>query len=277
MQIQNRFELPVPPDMSWTVVTDLPRVASCLPGAQITEIRPDGTHHGTVAVALGPASLSFAGDARVVDADPEARQLVVQASGGERRGRGRASARIHVQLEPTAEGTRVTVNADLELTGAVAQYGRRGGMLEDVSELLIEDFVVALREEILHGEPSEVRLTSRTETVAAPLEQGTGVGEDTTAAPLIASNSTGGLSALIPGPAPTPGSPASRMPRKPPEPDRGARTPPPPRQRPSAPRAQPSRLSALSLARKLLRRRLRRFVDRLRRRDESSPTEGPRS
>lgn len=271
MQIQNRFELPVPPDEAWLAVTDLPRVASCLPGAQVTEVEPDGTHRGTVSIALGPASLSFSGQGRIVDADPEAKRLVIQASGGERRGRGRASATIKVSLSAVPDGTEVDVDAALDLSGSIAQYGRRGGMLEDVSELLIDDFAVALREEILHGEPS-----------AAPVSAGTGASEGlpdrdagTTLTPqrvrAPAPATSTGLSLLIPDPNPTAGSPASRAPAKPRRPTVVTR-PQPPRATRSTRGAAPSRLSAFSLARKLFRRRLRRVLDRLRRPSTSSTT-----
>ena len=266
MQIQNQFELPISPAESWTVVTDLPRVARCLPGAQITEIRADGTHLGTVAVALGPASLSFAGEASIAESDVESHRLVVTAAGGERRGRGRASARIDVQLAAIDDGTRVDVNAELDLAGSIAQYGRRGGMLEDVSELLIDEFTAALREEILHGEPSSAaELAALGGAATSP----TGTTSQAAAAPSAHTRSdrptsdasTGALSGLIPAPAATPGSPASRRPARPAAPVTGISQLAPP-SRPSAPRAPASRLSALSLARKLLMRRLRRLVRR---------------
>ena len=268
LKIQNRFELPVPPDAAWTAVTDLPRVASCLPGAQVTGVEPDGTHRGTVSVALGPASLSFTGQGRIVEADPEARRLVIQAAGGERRGRGRASATIHVSLSATPEGTGVDVDAALDLSGSIAQFGRRGGMLEDVSELLIDDFVVALREEILHGEPTVAPLTAETGTAGTALPPD---GVPPSAADPVraaAPASVSGLSGLIPDPNPTAGSPASRAPAKPPKPSVLPR-PQPASARRATRGAASSKLSAFSLARKLALRRLRRVLDRLRRRPGS--------
>lgn len=282
MQIQNQFDLPISPAESWTVVTDLPRVARCLPGAQITRIRPDGTHEGTVAVALGPASLTFAGEAAIDEADAEAYRLVLRAAGGERRGRGRASARIDVRLAAIDGGTRVDVDAELDLAGSIAQYGRRGGMLEDVSELLIDDFTTALREEILHGQPSsaaEREALSGAGTVSnesTPTERAvpSASSAGTASARPTGDGPAAGLSSLIPAPTPTPGSPASRRPKLRPAAAGTSQLAPPGRA--SAPSAPAARLSALSLARKLLMRRLRRLVRR-RGRPGRSSTPGTRS
>jgi carbon monoxide dehydrogenase subunit G len=141
-QLTNEFTVNRPIEEAWPIITDVERIAPCLPGAQLQEVEGD-TYRGVVKVKLGPISSQFKGDARIVEQDDDQHRAVLKASGRDTQGRGNASAEITAQAEslsPTS--TRCVVTTDLHITGKVAQFGR--GILGDVSSKLMADFATNL-------------------------------------------------------------------------------------------------------------------------------------
>lgn len=148
MQIQNTFLVPAPPDAAWRMLLDVPFMARCVPGATLEEAREDRSYRGSVAVKLGPVRLTFSGEARITELDDAARRAKVEARGSDTKGRGTASAQLAFALVPEGEGSRVDVVTDLQLVGAVAQYGRGAGLIKEVANQLVGSFAENLRREI---------------------------------------------------------------------------------------------------------------------------------
>jgi uncharacterized protein len=146
MLITNDFEVAQPVDRVWQFIQDIPQVASCLPGAELTDKTGEDSYRGKVAVRMGPVRLQFAGTADITERDEQAKRLVVNASGAEERGRGQASMVVTAHLTAAGRGTRVSVTQDLQLAGAAAQYGR--GMISDVSAVLMRDFSANMADRI---------------------------------------------------------------------------------------------------------------------------------
>jgi hypothetical protein len=138
MLIKNDFEVAQPVEKVWEFFGDIPKVAACLPGTELTTELGDDSYEGTVLVRMGPVKLSFAGKAKITERDEAARRIVVDASGAEARGRGQAAMVVTAALSPAGRGTKVAVAQDLQLSGAAAQYGR--GMISDVTNVLMRDF-----------------------------------------------------------------------------------------------------------------------------------------
>jgi uncharacterized protein len=138
MLIKNDFDVAQPVDKVWEFFDDIPKVAACLPGTELTTDLGDDSYEGTVAVRMGPVKLSFAGKAKITERDEAAKRIVVDASGAEARGRGQAAMVVTATLTRQGPGTRVGVAQDLQLSGAAAQYGR--GMISDVTTVLMRDF-----------------------------------------------------------------------------------------------------------------------------------------
>jgi uncharacterized protein len=148
MKIENSFEVGSPIDRTWDALTDLQRIAPCMPGARLTEV--DGEdYRGAVKVKVGPITQSFEGTARFAELDRSRYRAVIVASGHEQRGQGTASATITTALEPVGGGTRVLIDTDLSITGRAAQFGR--GLLQDVSTILLRQFVERLETDVLAG------------------------------------------------------------------------------------------------------------------------------
>jgi carbon monoxide dehydrogenase subunit G len=138
MLITNKIEVPQPLEAVWAFFGDIPQVAACLPGANLTEeVGPDH-YAGDVLIKAGPVKLEFAGSALIKERDDANKRIIVDASGADKKGRGNASLALQAGLKPVAKGTMVDISLDLALSGAAAQYGR--GLVADVTAVLLEEF-----------------------------------------------------------------------------------------------------------------------------------------
>lgn len=154
MLIEDSFEVPERADLVWAFLLDVERVAPCMPGAELTEIVDDRTWRGRVAVRIGPVGLSFQGTAVLEERDDGARRAILKAEGTEVRGKGAATAVLTSTLEPASDGgTKVSMRADVSLSGAAAQYGR--GMIVDISKRLTRQFAECLRDRLTSSEGVE--------------------------------------------------------------------------------------------------------------------------
>ncbi len=137
MELNNVFEVTAPIDSVWAVLTDVERIAPCLPGAQLQEVEGD-EYRGIVKVKVGPISAQYKGAASFLEKDDEAHRAVLRAEGRDTRGAGNASADIVAELTETSNGTQVSVTTELTVTGKVAQFGR--GVMADVSKKMMGQF-----------------------------------------------------------------------------------------------------------------------------------------
>ena len=142
MDLNHQFTVAVPVDDAWRILTDVERIAPCLPGAQLQEIEGD-TYRGIVKVKVGPIQAQFKGQANFIERDDVAHKVVLKGEGRDTTGKGNASAIITAEMTAVdASNTAVTVNTDLSVTGKVAQFGR--GAMADISDKLLAQFVVNL-------------------------------------------------------------------------------------------------------------------------------------
>ena len=153
MLITNDFEVAQPVDKVWQFFGDIPIVAACLPGAELTENLGDDKYGGKVAIRMGPVRLQFTGTAEITERDEAAKRVVVHAAGADERGRGQAAMVVSAALTGAGRGTKVAVSQDLQLSGAAAQYGR--GMISDVTAVLMRDFSANLARQISAAEQGQ--------------------------------------------------------------------------------------------------------------------------
>ncbi len=146
MELQNEFTVSVPVEQAWTVLTDVERVAPCIPGATLEEAEGE-EYRGTVRLKVGPITVQYRGTARFVELDAPGTRAVLRAEGRETRGQGGASATISASLAPEKDATRIKIVTDLTVTGRVAQFGR--GVLAEVSNKLVQQFVECLETTVL--------------------------------------------------------------------------------------------------------------------------------
>jgi hypothetical protein len=153
VKIENAFDVPVPPERAWDLLMDVPRVIPCMPGATLTDTVDNANWKAAVSVRLGPISLAFDANVKREEADESARRATLSARARESRGRGAATATIESRLTSMDGGTRVDVVTDLQLSGAVAQFGR--GIVPDVAEQMVQSFAECLRKQLVAA-PGEV-------------------------------------------------------------------------------------------------------------------------
>ncbi len=140
MKIRNEFRLEVPLESVWDAINDIPRIARCAPGAELLESRDDNSHIGTIGVRLGPVALKFKGTVTFVDKDPVAHRILAKAKGNEEKARGTASADVVFTLAPDGLGTHIAVASDIQLAGAIAQYGRGTALIQGTAQVLMDQF-----------------------------------------------------------------------------------------------------------------------------------------
>ena len=181
MQLTNEFVVPVPVPDAWAVLTDLERIAPCMPGAELDQV-VGGEYHGVVKVKVGPITAQYKGRATFEEKDDVAHRAVVRAEGRDARGQGNASAVITASLAPAGTSTRVTVETDLQITGKVAQFGR--GVLADVSGKILDQFVERLHADVLDSAPAQA--APATPSGAAPPPGAAALRPAASMAPLLA-------------------------------------------------------------------------------------------
>ena len=180
MDLNHAFTVEVPVDDAWRILTDVERIAPCLPGAQLQEIEGD-TYRGAVKVKVGPIQAQFKGQASFVEFDEAAHKVVLKGEGRDIGGKGNASALITAELTALTEtSTSVTVNTDLSVTGKVAQFGR--GAMADISDKLLAQFVVNLNALIAAGDVAPSAAPAPTEVPEVPAAESSPVADAPVAA-----------------------------------------------------------------------------------------------
>jgi uncharacterized protein len=154
MEFDNSFEVPLSPAQAWAVLMDIPSIAPCMPGAELTEIVDSQNYKGKISVRLGPVALTFAGRVEFESVDEARRSARVKAQGSDAKGRGAANASAVFHIEPAGAGAKVLIHTDLNLSGAVAQYGRGVGMIQATAAQIIGQFASNLRAQLAQQSPS---------------------------------------------------------------------------------------------------------------------------
>ena len=167
MELTNDFRVAVPPATAWSVLTDVERIAPCMPGAQLQEVEGD-EYRGVVKVKVGPITAQYKGAATFVERDDANLKAVLKAEGRDTRGQGNASATITATLTADGDGTRVSVVTDLHVTGKVAQFGR--GVMADVSSKLLGQFVECLETTVLSAPAAAEAAPAPAAEAPAPTE-----------------------------------------------------------------------------------------------------------
>ena len=145
MKIANEFTVSAPIERAWDVLSDLEQVVPLMPGAALVG-REGDDYLGTVKVKVGQVTSEFTGKVHFVERNRDQHRAVIDGKGKESRGTGNAAATVTTQLHEAGERTRVTVDTDLKIVGKLAKFG--SGMLQQVSEKLLGQFVDSLEAEL---------------------------------------------------------------------------------------------------------------------------------
>jgi len=188
MEFTNQFHVPLPLEDTWVLMLDIPRILPCLPGATLKEVRGENHYLGSVAVKLGPIKLAFDGQAQLVRKDEVQHIAWLTGSGLDPKGRGSAQSEFNFALTPApAGGTDVTVTTQLQLSGAVAQYGRGSGMIAEVASHILKQFEENLAASLQDGtdSPANVPALPPSEDITALAATSDAVPAPSTAQPSV--------------------------------------------------------------------------------------------
>ena len=167
MRIENDMHVSASMEEAWALLTDIPAIAPCLPGAKL--IGQDGdTYEGTMKVKVGPIVAEYSGTATVVEMNETDRTVKLTASGRDKRGAGNASADIFASMVEDGGGTTVSIATDLKVAGKVAQFGR--GAMADISKKLLGQFAECIEAKLQQADVVDEAETEP-ETVEAPNDE----------------------------------------------------------------------------------------------------------
>jgi uncharacterized protein len=180
MDLEHTFTVPVGVDTAWAEFQDIATVAECFPGATVTGVEGD-TFNGSVKVKLGPIALVYNGSGTFTEKNDAAHRFVVDAKGKDKRGNGTAGATVTLTMDGDGDSTDVKVHTDLAITGKPAQFGR--GVMQDVSDKLLGQFVACLEQRLGEGAPAPAPAgdVEPDATGTAPAAEGPSVPVDETA------------------------------------------------------------------------------------------------
>jgi carbon-monoxide dehydrogenase small subunit len=148
-RIEDQFSVPYPVDKVWAAFADMPAVAACLPGAQITEQHGDSVK-GRIQVKLGPMRASFAG-AATLERDEAAKRGVIRGAGQDSLSSSHAKGDIAYALSGDRPGgTLVRVSIDYSLQGPLAQFSR-GGLVRELVGRMVAEFAANLERQLASG------------------------------------------------------------------------------------------------------------------------------
>ena len=208
MDLQHRFTVPTGVDETWAHFQDIASVAECFPGASVTSVETE-SFTGSVKVKLGPIALVYNGSGTFLEKDEAAHRFVVEAKGKDKRGNGTAGATVTLSMADADGGsaTDVEVLTDLSITGKPAQFGR--GVMQDVSDKLLGQFVACLESRLGGGPLAEAPAAPGAEPAAEPVSPVAGAaGAEGT--PAAGAPAAGAPAAPPPAPRPAPvGAPQS--------------------------------------------------------------------
>lgn len=140
--LEKNFPMPGTADQVWQFLQNIEGVAGCMPGAKITE-RLDDTHFkGTVAVKVGPASMSFRGDIEVRELDASNRLLRLIGRGSDSSGTSGATMDLTARVQPgaTPETSVLVGKSEVAMSGKAAAFG--GRMMGTVADQILNQFAV---------------------------------------------------------------------------------------------------------------------------------------
>jgi uncharacterized protein len=138
-EITKTFQVKEPVEQVWSLLSDPRRVATCVPGAKITEQVDEKTYKGTISVRVGPSATDYKGELEIIRLDQEKHEMEILGKGQDVKGRGSASMKMTSKLRSLEDGgTEVTSVAEVNVVGILAQMGSR--VISEVSNIMFGQF-----------------------------------------------------------------------------------------------------------------------------------------
>lgn len=168
VELEKTFPMPATPEVAWQFLRNIEGVASCMPGAKITE-RLDDTHYkGTISVRVGPASMSFKGDIEVLGIDADNRTLRLSGTGSDTAGTSGAAMDLTARIEAGAGANcNLVGRSAISMSGKAATFG--GRMMGSVADQILKQFAANFANQVQTLQMSGADTSSSAGTVTVPV------------------------------------------------------------------------------------------------------------
>lgn len=167
MKITKQFSLAYPRDVVWKAMGDVYQVAECLPGASIVEDMGDNRYKGKFSVKVGPMAASFAGEVGI-ERKPEDWTAIVTGKGADARSGSRATGSMTYALSArAADQTDVDVLCEINLAGALAQFGK-GAVIQEIANRITAEFVRNFEAKVAASAPADASQPQTRQRESAP-------------------------------------------------------------------------------------------------------------
>jgi carbon monoxide dehydrogenase subunit G len=139
VELDKSYPVATSADAAWKFLQDIKAVASCMPGAEITEQSDDSHFKGRVKIKIGPAVASFKGDIEVESIDTNQRELVLLGKGSDTKGTSSASMRLTASIRDTGDSQcKLIGRSEITVNGKMASFG--GRMMNAISDKILQQF-----------------------------------------------------------------------------------------------------------------------------------------
>lgn len=169
VEINKVFSIDASSNNAWSFLQDIPAVASCMPGAEITEQVDDSNYVGKVKIKVGPAAMAFNGKISVQNIDADKREITMQGKGTDTKGSSSATMLLTATVRETEDGKcEVVGDAVVTVTGKMASLG--GRMMNQVSDQILNQFGVNFVNNVLAMGEGTVAEEAAVKTAEQPKE-----------------------------------------------------------------------------------------------------------
>ncbi len=151
MIVENAFDVGARLDTVWPVLKDVPRVAACIPGANVTEAVDERTYRADVVVKAGPVTVRYRATILVERIDDLAHEAILGVDAREKAGRGGVKATVTSRALANGNATHVDLRTDAQISGIVATLG--GRLIEGIANRTVAQFAENLSRQVLGAPP----------------------------------------------------------------------------------------------------------------------------
>jgi len=147
VELEKSFVIKAAVAECWRLLSDIPRVATCMPGASITQVIDASHFVGLVMVSIGPMRLQFAGHLELVMIDTSAHKLILMATGTDKSGSSATMKLTANLVDKKNHETLLHGQAEVTVNGQLAQFGSR--MIGPVSDVILSQFADQFRQKLM--------------------------------------------------------------------------------------------------------------------------------
>ncbi len=124
MKFENSCSIGAPCSALWNYLTDIPKVATCLPGVEEVHALQDGKYAGILSLKIGVIKLRMSGKISIERMDSEQRAATMSVEAADQRISGIVQGKLTMQLhEISPNETTLTVGSDVNLFGKIGEFG----------------------------------------------------------------------------------------------------------------------------------------------------------